>query len=181
MWAALSTQAVSLKARQGISTLGCPVLLDASKAMDVLPQQLGRVLVPCLSLFPDTASEHHLLIKHKSLASHTQKAISLTKAGCGLWRPFFLPLKLCTPQRTCPFPESPAESCHRQAVLNSSLAALPVQRELIISSGRGSGLGCVLIAPLNWRGFILDGDSALSFGCTSAAQFCKGVGKNTPC
>lgn len=64
--------------------LSCPVPLSASKATDVLPQQLRRVPVPCPSPFPDTASEHNLLIKHKSLASHTQKAVSLTKAGCSL-------------------------------------------------------------------------------------------------
>lgn len=141
----------------------------------MLPQQHRKVPVPCLSLFPDTASEHNLLIKHKSLASHTQKAVSLTKAGCGVWRPFFL---LSSEDGSFPW-----VSCW--------ITSQAVTAELFLSCSAFSNWVCLLWARIMaggcWcsslccRGFTPDVDTDVSFGCTLTSQFFKGGGESIPC
>jgi len=55
-----------------MARLSCPVWLNASEAVAVLPQQLGRVPLPCRSLFPDSASAYSVNQTQKPGESHTK-------------------------------------------------------------------------------------------------------------
>lgn len=139
----------------------------------MLPQWHRKVPVPCLSLFPDAASEHNLLIKHKSFASRTQKAVPLTKAGCGVWRPFFL-----LSPKDLSFPQVPYWITSQAATAELFLGCSAFLIEFVCSEQE---LWQVDAGCLWCGGFTTDVDTAVSFGCTRTSQFFKEGGEIIPC